>query len=94
LKRRTGEMADQIRCYFYAAEKQPGRGCEQFASGFVRVKHSGRLCPLCGPCKDSFAKAQSHMSDEARKALPGEASYDEVSLADGEAEYAAQPPKK
>ncbi len=89
----------QVNCYFWSPEKEApgpatGRKCEKSAAGFVRVKQTGRLCPLCGPCADSFKAAQAKMSDEAKKGLPGEGSFAEVSLADGAAEYAVQPPKK
>ncbi len=91
-------MSEKIGCYFSTPEKvksaaRPGT-CGTDAVAFVRVKHSGRLCPLCGPCKDSFVAAQGHMSEEARKALPGGAGFEEVSLEAGAAEYAVQPPKK
>jgi len=85
-------------CYFWTPEKAgdgvSGKKCDHKAAIFVRVKHSGRLCPLCAPCKESFVRAQGHMSDESRKALPGEAAYEEVPLADGMEEYAKQPPRK
>ena len=86
---------DKVRCYFQTSATATSVGkCGGDAIGFVRVKHSGRLCPLCGPCRDSFVAAQSHMSDESRKALPGDASFEEVTLEAGASEYAAQPPKK
>ena len=86
---------DKVRCYFTTPDKaaKAAGKCDGDAAGFVRVKHSGRLCPLCGPCRDSFVAAQDHMSDESRKALPGGASFKEVGLEAGTAEYAAQAPK-
>ena len=85
----------EIKCYFaHSTESRPSQKCGTEATGFVRVKHSGRLCPLCPLCKESFIKAQQTMSDDTRKAMPGEASYEEVTLEAGAEEYSKQPPKK
>jgi hypothetical protein len=85
-----------IRCHFAATAGglSPGTKCEGEAASFVRVKHSGRLCPLCGVCRESFVQAQSRMSEESRKAMVGEASYEDVALEAGAEEYARQPPRK
>jgi hypothetical protein len=90
--------SDKTHCHFWdpsaGAGKNPNSKCEGDAKSFVRVKHTGRLCPLCGPCKDVFSRAQSEMSPEVKKSIPGQGEFSEVSLEDGAAEFRKQPVKK
>ena len=81
-------MSDQaIMCHFKFGEEN---GCGK-ATGFVRVP-SGRLCPLCDKCKERFkASLESVKARTPDTALAGDCV--DVSLEDGAAEYAAQPPK-
>ncbi len=94
----TPATSNKIHCYFWDATsgsgKNPNSRCEGDAVGFVRVKHSKRLCPLCGPCKKTFTAANKDMSDEVKKTIPGNGEFEEVTLEAGEAEFAAQPAKK
>jgi len=84
-------------CHFWDPQTNAGKNvasrCEGKATGFVRVKHSGRLCPLCGPCKKVFMQAQSQMSPEAKKGIPGAGEFEEVALDKGREEYSKQPPR-
>jgi len=86
-----------IACHFWDPQTGQGRNvasrCAGQATGFVRVKHSGRLCPLCDSCKKTFVQAQSQMTDEVKKAIPGGGAFEEVSLEAGKDEYTKQPPK-
>jgi hypothetical protein len=87
-----------VHCHFWDQSAGGGRNihskCEGEAKGFVRVKHTGRLCPLCAPCKDTFVRAQSEMNPEVKKTIPGLGEYEEVSLSDGTDEFKKQPAKK
>ena len=86
-----------VHCHFWDPETKQGKNvasrCTGDATGFVRVKHSGRLCPLCDPCKKTFIQAQSQMTDEVKKAIPGAGEFEEVGLDAGREEFAKQPPK-
>ena len=88
-----------VHCHFWdpasGAGRNPNSKCEGDAKGFVRVKHSGRLCPLCDPCHETFARAQKDMDDTVKKSIPGAGEYEEIALSDATlAEYKKQPPKK
>jgi len=84
-------------CHFWDPESGAGKlahsKCEQNASTFVRVKHSGRLCPLCPSCLTTFQSANKAMPEEVKRGVPGHGDYEVVALADGEAEFARQPAK-
>ncbi|OPZ40873.1 MAG: hypothetical protein BWY99_00378 [Synergistetes bacterium ADurb.BinA166] len=91
-------MSDKTKCFFARdVGNQGAKGgseCQGEAAGFVRVAHSGRLCPLCAPCRESFGKAQGQMSEESKKAMPGGGSFEDVALEAGAEEFSKQPPKK
>ena len=61
------------------------------AIGFIRVKHTNRLCPLCPACMKAYETAVAALSEEAKKLLPGGGEGIHIALEDGAAEYAAQP---
>lgn len=90
-------MAD-VACHFWNPESSSGKlahsKCEEKASTFVRVKHSGRLCPLCPACLSTFESANKTMPEDTKKSVPGHGEYEQVSLEAGSAEFAAQPAKK
>ena len=67
--------------------------CGMTASTFVRINHSGRLCPLCQPCLETFEQASQSMGDDVKKNIPGQGEYTTVSLTDGSDEFAKQLPK-
>jgi hypothetical protein len=94
----AAEKSGSIKCHFWDASAGAGRNpnsrCTGDAEGYVRVKHSGRLCPLCGPCKKTFVSASKSMSDDVKKTIPGSGEFEEVTLEAGAAEFAAQPAKK
>lgn len=79
---------DQIICYFSSGDRPSSRGCEGPAVMFVRVKATGRLCPLCRRCLDQYEGACRSLSEKSR----AENEYSLVPLGDGAAEYAAQLP--
>jgi|HubBroStandDraft_6_1064221.scaffolds.fasta_scaffold995938_2 hypothetical protein len=83
----------EVQCHFHERSQSAGSKCEGRASGFIKMVHSGRLCPLCGPCRDHFVSAQASISEESKKVLPGGGAYEEVSLDVGAPIYAIQPPK-
>lgn len=84
-------------CHFWDPQSGAGKlahsKCEQKASTFVRVKHSGRLCPLCPACLGTFESANRTMPAEVKKGVPGGGEYEVVSLEAGAAEFAKQPAK-
>lgn len=86
-----------IACHFWDPQSGSGKlahsKCGQEAATFVRVKHTGRLCPLCPPCLETFESANKAMPDDVKKGVPGEGKYDLVSLVDGADEFAKQPAK-
>jgi len=86
-----------VGCHFFdpatGTGKNPNSRCGGEAVGFVRIKNTGRLCPLCEPCKTTFVSANKAMSDDVKKTIPGGGEYEEVALEVGSAEFAAQPPK-
>ncbi len=94
----TPATSSTVHCYFWDATsgsgKNPNSRCEGDAVGFVRVSHSKRLCPLCGPCKKTFTAANKDMSEEVKKTIPGNGDFEEVTLEAGAKEFAAQPAKK
>lgn len=77
------------KCHFTTG-KNAGK-CEGDASTFVRITHSKRLCPLCASCLDTFVKANSSLSEEAKKAVPGQGAYELVTLEAGDQEFSVQP---
>ena len=85
-------------CRFWDATAGSGRNihtkCGGKATGFLRIKHSGRLCPLCDACKETFVQAKDGMKDEVKKGFPGECEFSDVSLEDGRDEFLNQAPKK
>ena len=97
----TEKTVEVVNCRFHVVFNDPANKsdgthskCGGEAAGFVRMKHSGRLCPLCTPCKETFVQAQSSMSADVKKGLPGGGEYEEVSLDVGRDEFAKQPPKQ
>jgi hypothetical protein len=87
-----------VSCYFWdktsETPRNPNNKCQGDASGFVRIKHSGRLCPLCSSCKETFTRAQSEMKDDVKSSIPGKGEFEEVALSpESVSEYAAQPAK-
>ena len=87
-----------VHCHFWdpssGAGRNPNSKCEGDAKGFVRVKHSGRLCPLCANCKETFVRAQHEMNEEVKTSIPGHGEFEEVALEAGLDEWRKQPPKK
>jgi len=88
--------SNDVNCRFYdgAAGKNTHSNCGGLATGFLRIKHSGRLCPLCDPCKATFIAAKEGMKEEVKKGFPGECSFEDVTIADGRDEFLKQAPKK
>lgn len=90
-------MPDPTTCHFWDPQSGSGKlahsRCEQNASTFVRVRHTGRLCPLCPSCLRTFESASRTMPAEAKKGVPGNGEYDVVELDAGREEYARQPKK-
>jgi hypothetical protein len=87
-------MSDpKIRCTFYDGQPRVAP-CTSLAVGFIRPTHSGRLAPLCKPCKQNFISGMQAIRDN-KKALQelstGDA-YSEVSLEDGREEFLKQTP--
>lgn len=79
------------KCHFAKnGTKEASGKCESDASTFVRITHSKRLCPLCATCLDTFVKANASLSEEAKKAIPGQGAYELVTLEAGDQEYATQ----
>jgi hypothetical protein len=86
--------SNDILCKFYDANTgSSDKKCQGKASGFVRLTHSNRLCPLCDPCKAMFVKANHDMSEESRKTIPGGGAFTEVILEDGRDEFVKQVPR-
>jgi hypothetical protein len=85
---------ESVRCHFSSKDGQePKRpACEGDASGFVRVEKTGRLCPLCPSCMKNFVEIMENMS---KRSTPdyGPDSFKQVSMDEGRAEFAAQPPR-
>jgi hypothetical protein len=91
--------SDKTTCHFWdpssGAGRNPNSKCEGEAKGFVRVKHSGRLCPLCGACQDTFVRAQKDMNDDVKNSIPGHGEFEEVALSpESIEEFRKQAPKK
>lgn len=91
--------ANNVHCHFWdpssGAGRNPNSKCQGEAQGFVRVKHSGRLCPLCEPCKETFTRAQKDMDETVKKSIPGAGEYEEIALSpESIAEFKKQPAKK
>ena len=88
-----------VDCHFWSAKgsstKSEGSKCGHEASTFVRVKQTGRLCPLCTECLGVFqaAKAAVEKMPEKETGAAIKGDYELVSVADGQAEFAVQKPK-
>jgi hypothetical protein len=87
-----------VACHFWNPESGAGKlshsKCEQQAQTFVRIKHTGRLCPLCPSCLGTFESANKSMPEESKQGMPGHGEYEVVSLTDGADEFSKQPPRK
>jgi hypothetical protein len=95
----TSKSQKSLSCHFWdqtsGAGKNPNSKCEGEAKGFVRKSHDNRLCPLCGPCKETFKRAQTEMDEKVKESIPGHGAFTDVELSDASiAEFRAQPPKK
>jgi hypothetical protein len=90
-----------VNCHFSNSDdpqsdlaKNPKSRCAGKADSFIRVKHSGRLCPLCAPCKVTFIQAQSSMTDETKKTFPGSGEFLDVDLTPESIDEFLKQPKK
>ena len=72
--------------------------CLGEASDFIRVKKSGRLCPLCVPCKENFERAFNSLKEAETKNQDKPAhtdwGYEVVSLSDSSIEEFEKQPEK
>lgn len=92
-------QVDVVHCHFWdpnaGAGKNPNSKCEGTATSFVRKKHDGRLCPLCGTCKETFLRAQKEMPADVKDTIPGHGEVEEVELSPKVVEeFRSQPARK
>jgi hypothetical protein len=90
---------ESVACHFWDTTANTSKGghngsCKQHAVTFVRVKATGRLCPLCESCAKSYEAAYKSLSTAAKETIPGGGMGERVSLEDGATEFAKQPSRE
>jgi len=68
--------------------------CDRLAVTFIRIKATGRLCPLCAKCVATYEAALAALSAAARENIPGGGVGERVSIEIGADEFAKQPSRE